>query len=214
MSTDRLPAIACPRAETGVRVDLQAWDRRALDAAGGIVARVRDTDLDRPTPCAGWDLRALLVHMAGNNNGFADAAAGAAADRRVWEGVGLDADPVGAYEKSARRVRAAFAESGVLESTFEVYGFGSVPGGTAVGMHFIDYLVHGWDVAVAIGAEPDLDPELCLAVLRIGARWPPDSTAIWGPGAPFGYRVPVADDAPPAHRMLGFLGRNPTWARA
>jgi uncharacterized protein (TIGR03086 family) len=195
-------------------VDIQALDRRALDAAGGIVARVRDTDLDRPTPCTGWDLRALLVHMAGNNNGFADAAAGAAADPRVWDGAGLGADPAAEYEKSARRVRGAFAENGVLDRTFEVFGYGAVPGGTAVGMHFIDYLVHGWDVAVTIGAEPELDPELCLAVLRIGSRWPADSSAIWGPGAPFGYRIPVPDDAPPAHRMLGFLGRSPTWTRA
>ncbi|HET9142326.1 TIGR03086 family metal-binding protein [Actinophytocola sp.] len=192
-------------------MDIQALDRRALDAADAVVGRVRDADLDRPTPCAGWDLRALLVHMAGNNNGFAVAAAGAPADPDVWQGVGLEADPTGAYAASARRVRAAFEPDDVLDRTFTVHGFGDFPGATAIGMHFIDYLAHGWDVAVTIGAEPVLDPELCLAVLRIGSRWPPGSAAIWGPGAPFGHPVPVADDAPPAHRMLGFLGRSPVW---
>jgi len=74
-------------------------------------------------------------------------------------------------------------------------------------MHFIDYLAHGWDVAVSIGVDPGLDEEACDTVLRIGSAWPLDSTAIWGPDAAFGYRVEVPADAPVADRMLGFLGR-------
>jgi uncharacterized protein (TIGR03086 family) len=191
-------------------VDIIELDRRALAATGAAVARVTEDRLDAPTPCAEWDLRALLVHMAGNNNGFADAAEGKPADTDVWEGTGIVDDLVGEYLKSAERVRAAFAGAGVLERTFEVHGFGSRPGQVGVGMHFVDYLVHGWDVARAIDADFTLDPELCLTVLRMGQRWPETS---WGPGAPFAYPVPVAADAPPAARMLGFLGRSPSWPR-
>jgi uncharacterized protein (TIGR03086 family) len=191
-------------------VDIIELDRRALAATNAAVARVTEDRLDAPTPCAEWDLRALLVHMAGNNNGFADAAEGKPADPDVWEGTGIVDDLVGEYQKSAERVRAAFAGDGVLERTFEVHGFGSRPGQVAVGMHFVDYLVHGWDVARAIDADFTLDPELCLTVLRMGQRWPETS---WGPGAPFAYPVPVSADAPPAARMLGFLGRSPNWPR-
>jgi uncharacterized protein (TIGR03086 family) len=194
-------------------MDIQEFDRRALDGAGRIVARVTAAELSLPTPCTEWDLRALIVHMTGNNNGWANAAEGKSPDAAVWTGAGLSDDLVGEYRKSADRVAAAFAADGVLDRDFEVHGFGSFPAPAAIGMHFIDYLVHGWDVAMAIGAEPGLDPELCAAVLRIGARWPPGAASIWGPGAPFGFPVAVPDDAPPDRRMLGFLGRSSEWPR-
>lgn len=189
-------------------MDIRALDRRALEATDQAVLRVKPDDLAASTPCAGWDLRALLVHMAGNNNGFADAAEGRPTDPDVWAGAGAEDDPVSAYLRSADRVRSAFADA-VLDRDFEVYGFGLYPAATAIGMHFIDYLVHGWDVATALGVGHPLDEDLCATVLRMGERWPADSPAIWGPGAPFGYRVPVPDDESSDRRMLGFLGRVP-----
>ena len=191
-------------------MDMRAFDRRALEATGRVVARVTEEALDAPTPCAEWNLRELIVHMAGNNNGFADAAEGKPADPDVWEGTGISSDPVGEYQKSAERVRAAFAGDGVLDRTFDIYPFGSFPGQTGVAMHFADYLAHGWDVARAIGLDDPLDPELCLAVLRMAQRWPQTS---WGPGAPFAHRVPVPEDASAQDRLLGFLGRSPSWPR-
>lgn len=195
-------------------MDILQFDRRALDAVDRAVDRVTVDRLGAPTPCADWDLRALLVHMAGNNNGFADAADGKPADPGVWAGSGLGDDVVEEYRASARRVRDAFAADGVLDRTLEVHGFGTFPAPTAIGMHFIDYLAHSWDVAKAVGADHELDPESCEAVLRIAARWPPGSTAIWGPGAPFGPRVPMPSDAPPDDRMLALLGRSPEWPGA
>jgi uncharacterized protein (TIGR03086 family) len=192
-------------------MDILAFDQQALANANRIVAQVTEADLANATPCGDWDLRALLVHMAGNNNGWADAAEGKPADAEIWDGAGLTDDPLGAYRKAAARVEAAFAAGDVLDRQLEVLGYGSVSGPTAIGMHFIDYLVHGWDAAKAIGTEPRLDPELCTAVLRIGERWPRDAASIWGPDAPFGYRVAVPADAPPEARMLGFLGRSPSW---
>ncbi|MPZ82088.1 MAG: hypothetical protein GEV28_17515 [Actinophytocola sp.] len=45
----------------------------------------------------------------------------------------------------------------------------------------------------------------------IGESWPPDSPAIWGPDAAFGFRVEVPAGAPAADRMPGLLGRSPAW---
>jgi uncharacterized protein (TIGR03086 family) len=195
-------------------MDIQDYDARALEATGRVVERVTEDQLTRPTPCDGWDLRALLVHMTGNNNGFADAAEGRPTDPAVWAGDGVGDDVVAEYRKSAERVRAAFAADGVLDRILEVHGYGRYKAPEAIGMHFIDYLVHGWDVARAIGVDHRLDPELCLAILRIGETWPQDAPRIWGgPGAPFGKRIPVPDDAPPDERTLGFLGRRPDWPR-
>lgn len=192
-------------------MDVRELDARALAAVTGIVERVRPDRLDGPTPCAGWTLRDLLRHMVGNNNGFADAALGGPADADVWDGAGVGDEPQREFAASARRVVEAFGSAEPLTGTFEVLGFGAVPAPNAVGMHLVDYLAHGWDVAVSIGVDPALDEESCLAVLRIGAAWPLDSPRIWGPGAPFGPRVEVSADASPADRMLGFLGRSPSW---
>src|SRR2546430_8329475 len=192
-------------------MDIRTLDRRALDATGRIMVQVSPDRLDAPTPGAEWDLRALLVHMAGNNNGFAEGADGRAADPAVWTGRKLGADVIGEYLKSADRVRSAFADDELLGRTIAVHGFGTYPSQDAIGMHFIDYLVHGWDVARAAGVEYPLDEELCLAVLAMGEAWPAGSPRIWGPGAPFGHPVPVPDGAPAFARMLGFLGRSRDW---
>lgn len=190
--------------------DLREPDRRVLAVTTGIVEQVRADQLDLPTPCAGWSVRDLLAHMVGNNNGFAAAALGEPPDAAVWDGVDVT-DPVGEFAASAERVNAAFASVTPLTGTFAVLGYGKVPAGQAVGMHFIDYLAHGWDVAVSIGVDAGLDEQACAVVLRIGSAWPRDSPAIWGPDAAFGYRVEVPADAPVAARMLGFLGRSPSW---
>jgi len=190
--------------------DLREPGRRVLAVTTGIVEQVRADQLDLPTPCAGWSVRDLLAHMVGNNNGFAAAALGEPPVVEVWDGVAVT-DPVGEFAASARRVDVAFASVEPLTGTFAVLGYGDVPAGQAVGMHFIDYLAHGWDVAVSIGVDAGLDEQACAAVLAIGSNWPPDSTAIWGPDAAFGYRVAVPEDASVADRMLGFLGRSPSW---
>ncbi len=192
-------------------MDLRDLDRRASEATCRIVASVSDDQLRRPTPCADWDLAALLRHMTANNHGFADAAEGKPADPDVWAGPPLGENWQDAYQESARRVAEAFADDAVLDRTVEVLDYGKMPGSRAIGMHFIDYLVHGWDVARAIGEDPFLDDESCRTVLTMGQRWP-DIPQLWGgPGAPWGNRIPVADDAPVADRMLGFLGRSPNW---
>lgn len=190
--------------------DLREPDRRVLAVTTGIVEQVRPDQLDLPTPCGGWTVRDLLRHMVGNNNGFAAAALGEPPSSKVWDGVDVT-DPVAEFAASATRAAEAFAAVEPLTGTFAVLGYGDVPAGQAVGMHFIDYLAHGWDVAVSVGVPAGLDEASCAAVLRIGAGWPRDSLAIWGPDAAFGFRVEVPADAPVTDRMLGFLGRSPSW---
>jgi len=193
--------------------DHRALDRLVVSAASRIVAEVRDEHLDQPSPCEGWRVRDLLRHMVGNNRGFASAALGQAPDRAMWDGLDLDSgtDLTHEWELSAAAVVNAFAGLTRPEDTLPIPGYGDVPAAQAVRMHFIDYLVHGWDVAVSIGLDPELDDEACSEVLRIAAQWPQGHPEIWGPGAPFGTPVEVAPTAPPAERMLGLLGRSPSW---
>ena len=73
----------------------------------------------------------------------------------------------------------------------EVYGFGAVPSAVAMSMHIVDYTVHGWDVAAALGLGRLPPEDLSEAALRIMKRFPTDR-----PSKAFGVMVPIADDAP------------------
>jgi uncharacterized protein (TIGR03086 family) len=193
-------------------MDLRDLDRRALEGVGRVVAQVSVADLDQPTPCTAWDLGELLRHLVSENHGFAANAAGTPADRSIWDSGHLGTDPHGAYQNSIAEVAAAFAAPDVYDQPIEVREFGVFPGRVAISMHVVDFLVHGWDVAVSIGAPYRPDDELVASALAIASRWPdtPDSR---GPGAAFDSRVPVPADAPDFHRLLGLLGRSSTWNR-
>ncbi|NUW41884.1 TIGR03086 family metal-binding protein [Nonomuraea rhodomycinica] len=187
--------------------DLRALHRRAMDLAGTAIAQVTSVDLDRPTPCAEWTLGELLRHMVSENRGFAAAAAGEPA---AWDRGDLGDDPFGAYQDSAAAVAKAFAAPDAYDRQVEVREFGVFSGRTAMGMHMIDCLTHGWDVAASIGVSYRPDPELVAAGLAVAARVP-DTPKSRGPGAAFDARVPVPGDAPDFERLLGLLGRSPSW---
>jgi uncharacterized protein (TIGR03086 family) len=186
-------------------MDVLTVHGQALAAAGEVVAAVRPADGDRPTPCAGWDVRELVDHMVGLNYGFAAGVGGAPADPAAWTGTGPD------WAASAERVRAAFAAPGALTGTIDVLGVGPVPAPMAVSFHLLDLVVHGWDLSRALGRPDRPDDGLAATALAVAERLP-ESPRLRGPGAPFGAKVAVPADAPAYERLLGHLGRSPAWA--
>jgi uncharacterized protein (TIGR03086 family) len=68
-------------------------------------------------------------------------------------------------------------------------------------------VVHGWDLATALGLPFDARPEdVAACAAWVEAFQPPRDGGLFGP------IVPVPDDAPPLDRLLGLAGRNPAWA--
>jgi uncharacterized protein (TIGR03086 family) len=198
-------------------MDILDLDRRALAAAGDQVARVSADQLGAPTPCLDWTLRELLAHMVAHNHGFAAAARGQTVPAAVWDGGQVGDHPYPAYAESAQTASDAFAAPGALDRQIELPGLGAFPLRIAIGFHFVDYLIHGWDVARAIGVTsgPSAgaegpDSELTATALKFASRWP-DVPQLRGPGAPFGPKVGVPAGAPPFDRLLGLLGRSPDW---
>jgi uncharacterized protein (TIGR03086 family) len=181
-----------------------------------VVDSVRTTDLDRETPCEGWDLADLLAHMTAQHRGFAAAARGFGADPDRWrvESVvdAVRADPPRAYAEAAHDVLDAFAADGTADASFALpeFGEGAVfPGAMAMGFHFVDYVVHGWDVAASLGVPYDLPAEVVEAVLPL-ALAVPDGDFRTMAGTPFAPAVELggADDL---ERILRHLGRRPEW---
>lgn len=188
-------------------------DRRAVEAGTGLVAAAAGR-LDLPTPCAGWTLGRLLAHMAGQHRGFAAAARGAGADPGVWADVPVDDDPAGRYASAAAEALAAFAEPGALERAWalpEVHPTFGFPGTTALGFHLLDYVVHGWDVAVCLGVPVEFGKDVLDAALAVAARVPngPEREA---PGAAFRPALPAAAGAGPLEQILAATGRAADWS--
>ncbi|MGW6270958.1 TIGR03086 family metal-binding protein [Streptomyces sp. NPDC055060] len=192
---------------------LLALDRTAVRESLRLLRSARDGDWERPSPCSGWTLRDLVAHMAAQHHGFAAAARGAGADRTYWIAPELGRDPFKVYDESVRHVLAAFAEEGVMERGFTLPELGvTVSGHIAVGFHFLDHVVHSWDVAKAVGAEePDFPPPVAKAALEIARRVPKDPERR-GPGAAFAPVLPTPEDASPLEETLALLGRSPAWS--
>jgi uncharacterized protein (TIGR03086 family) len=191
--------------------------RRAVAGLRPVVDRVTPADLDRPTPCAGWDLRALLEHMTGQDRGFADAVraarAGEEVDVSAFAAHPLGPSPAATLTAGLDEVVAAFADG--AESPVLLPEFGArLPLPTVAGMHLVDTLVHGWDVAAALGVQAgyaaELAPDVVAAALAMSEQVPDDASRE-APDAPFGHALPAPADADPWTRTLTLLGRDPAW---
>jgi len=205
---------------------------QALQSTLAILTKVGSADLDAPTPCASWDVRALVNHfvgtarwwaatVAGDDAAGADATAGghvaagegaaAGDDTAAGEDAGADVDYaagdfVAAYEESIRLAVAAFAAEGALDKTVRL-PFGEFPGAVLRDLAAMEHFVHGWDLARAIGYSADLDPELAAALLSMARLAITD--AFRGPDgqALFGPVVEAPAGAGPADQLAAFLGR-------
>ena len=150
--------------------DIVDLDARAVRGTVGLVSQASLADLARPTPCAGWTLGDLIGHMTAQHYGWTAAAAGRGADLSRWQPGPPAADPVGEYAAAAGRVLEAFGDEAVLGREFALAELSPVlrfPAVQAIGFHFIDYLVHGWDVARSLGAAFEPEPGVLAAALTM-----------------------------------------------
>jgi uncharacterized protein (TIGR03086 family) len=155
-------------------------------------------DLQRRTPCADWDVRALLAHVVAANDGLVAMLHGEQPD---WKKDALGDDPAGAVRRALTGSLAAWSEPGAVD----------VPSRQMPGMRIVDFavadaVVHAWDLAAALGRRLELDDGQVAGVLE---RWdgaPADTGRQYGA---FGPRVEVPADAPALDRLLGAFGRDP-----
>jgi len=194
--------------------EIRDGDRRAVRRSVELVDTITASDLTRPTPCGDWTLANLLGHLTAQHRGFAAAAGGQGADLTHWSVRATGPDPVEEYRIAAEEVVAAFAATGP-DTPFalpEITTRMTFPAKQAIGFHFIDYVVHSWDLARSLDVPVDLADDLVRAALPIAVAVPngPERLA---EGAAF---APALD--PPAgsstlDEILLRLGRSPHWPR-
>ncbi|WP_238782767.1 TIGR03086 family metal-binding protein [Streptomyces monomycini] len=197
--------------------DLRPLHRAVLDTATELVGRVRPEHLGLRTPCAAWNLGELVAHMTGQNLGFAAAARGQVTSAADFAPRPAGDAPGAEFADSARRVVAAFAEPGVLQRRFALPELGpdvTVRARRGIGFHFVDTVVHAWDVARSLGTPVTFPAEILTPALEI-ARTVPGGAAREEPDAAFGpvRETPAAGTGavPALGRILALLGRSPAW---
>lgn len=189
--------------------DVRLQHRRALMAAGEVLAELRPADLSRPTPCAGWDLKTLLAHMVGQNVGFARAVSTGDAEKSAYAGPTIHADDLGqAWTRSADLVLEAFddVEPERHVRLVEINPDGTFPAAAVVGMHLLDTVIHTWDVATSLGQPYRPDNQL-VDIVTAQAKLVPAGNGRTQPEAAF---APVlsTNQTDPWLTALALLGRS------
>jgi uncharacterized protein (TIGR03086 family) len=185
----------------------------ALDASADrvveLVGHVGAEQWNDPTPCSDWNVTTLVGHLIAGMQGYCALLNGAPAAtmsilmERQSEAAGPD--PVAACKSAVRSVRAAFAEPGALERTVH-HRAGEMPGSFLLAIRIGENVVHSWDLATAIGADPGLNEQ--LAELVYGYYAPvAQSGALYATGLVAAPTKPLPEGATPLERLLHLLGR-------
>ena len=187
-------------------MDIRDLHARAVQASVDVVNRATPADLDRPTPCAGWNLADLLAHMTVQHHGFARAARGELTAVDDWAPQPVGADFAAVHAAAAAQTIAAFADPDALSREVYLPEFSQPrqPGRFAIAAHLIDYVVHGWDVARTIDVVLPVDDDVAAEALRIASGLTTKAPAFQPAVAP-------GDNPTDLDRTLALLGRRPTW---
>jgi uncharacterized protein (TIGR03086 family) len=175
-----------------------------LDKTGDLLAGVGRDQWTLPTPCPEYDVRALMNHIVGWIQVFEAGCHG-----RSYEGdpgaYHCDDDPAGVFRAAATSLEAGWEKYG-MDRNVRVAS-GELPGPMVFNMTVMEYLAHGWDLAVATGQEvPYTEEEASATLTRAEVTLPPEYR---GEGMPFGTVVEVDPGASAVTRLVAFLGRPP-----
>lgn len=190
---------------------LVSAEQRLYDLVQALTA----ADLSRPTPCARWDVRALLSHTLTGIEIFASSIDGQPAPTASDMFGGddrLNGDPIAAAKQAITRSQAAFAT--ITDPTIRVETIlGPLSAGRVMAVTSFATTVHGWDIAIAAGQQITELPFEVVAHARTVAEdlVPPLLRA----GSDlFQAPVPAPANATPTQSLMAYLGRSPAWTQS
>ncbi|MEU6184257.1 TIGR03086 family metal-binding protein [Streptomyces coeruleorubidus] len=180
---------------------------RALDQAEKQVAAVSHDELSNRTPCADYDVRALLGHLVSVLHKLARVGTGGDA-RGVPDVIDGIADDgwASAFTRARSEVERVWADDERLDRMVEL-PWATLPGRDALEAYTHEFTAHSWDLAHATRRLAELDPDLAAQALEAFSKFaPPEERTEQGP---FGPVVPMPDDADVYTRLAAYLGRRP-----
>ena len=187
----------------------------ALDAVGErnvqLVRQVGSGQWDDPTPCAEWNVRTLVGHVIAGRYAYRGFLRGTpAAELRsilARQSEAAGADLVAACENAVRTLRAAFTEPGALERTVRHPTMGAMPGSQLLTQLTADIIVHSWDLATAIGADPGLDDQLAEFAYAFYEPLCVDGGVVYAMGYFAPPATPLPAGATSLDRLIRLVGR-------
>ncbi len=176
--------------------------RHAYDAArfSELVESASAGDWARPSPVAEWTALDIVLHLVEWSRGFL---AGAGIELPALD---VEANPVAAWQQHVVDIQAILDDpAGRVLSNPHI---GDKPVDEAIDQFYTaDIWMHSWDLAKALGREPNLDQARCAAAL---AAMEPMDRLLRDSGQ-YGPAVPVANDASAQDKLMAFIGRDPAW---
>lgn len=179
--------------------------QRAQTWVQSLLAGVRPEQLDLPTGCPEFDVRTLAGHLI--------------ATVRKLQGIGEGGDPFSmpsvisgiaddriadAFADAATALWTVWDDDATLTATVQA-PWGTVRGTEALWGFLNETLVHGWDLAIATGQEPEAAPEVVEPMLAVADQILPAQPR--GGQFPFGPVVEPAEGAGPTERLANWSGR-------
>lgn len=186
---------------------LDLYDR-TLKHTSHVVANISPGLRTAPTPCSEWTVDNLLGHMVGTLLASVAFLDGTPLDFATMSGQPLaDEDHADAFNSAAAASLAAHQAPGALAREIDAPP-GRMPAAMFLNFPLMDMWVHSWDLARATAQHPDFDEEITTYVLgfcqqAFGTNRPP--AQVIGP------EIDVDPTRPSIERLVGFVGRRPTW---
>ncbi|WLP89413.1 TIGR03086 family metal-binding protein [Gordonia sp. NB41Y] len=163
---------------------------------------VRSDQWDNRTPCTEFDVRTLASHLIGTARRAV--ALGSGADVFAVHPV-ADVFDVDTYAATVAEAIELWADDAKLAAPVTV-PWGTVPGAGALWGYVNESLVHGWDLAVATGQNPEADPEVVATTIEIAQRFIPAEIRA-DDQVPFAAVVTPRPQAGPTERLANWAGR-------
>ena len=188
-------------------MDVYTLYHRSVESWADRVNAVRPEQWDLPTPCREWSVRDLTNHVTGEDRWTVPLMRGSTTSDvgARLEGDLLGEDPIGSSLTAAADATTVVRET--LPSDAPVHlSYGEERREEFVHQLAADHLVHGWDLAVAIGADPRLDPALVHEV----ATWFAEREDLYRSVGVVGARKSCTGSDAQAALLAGF-GRDPDW---
>lgn len=175
----------------------------AVQAAKDALAGVEASQMSDATPCASWDVSALINHMIGAQGFFG---AGITGTPPPAESDWAAGDFQAAFAEASAGLLAGFGADGALEQDYQL-PFGEMSGAAFMGLAAVDTFQHAWDLCKATGQSTDLNPALASAMLEQSRAAIQEQFRGPEGAAPFGAEQPAPDGASAADQLAAFLGR-------
>jgi uncharacterized protein (TIGR03086 family) len=178
--------------------------RRAADRFAGLVHSVRAEQWQLPTPCAAWDVRALVNHVVGESRWVVPLYEGQTVLQWATSSTATCSVPTRRPGATSRRALPQQPSTATAQWTRS----STCPPVTSQAAEYLtqlfaDLVIHSWDLAHAIGSDETLDPQLVQAC----ATWFSGVAELYRQAGVIGPPQQVPDTAGPQTKLLAAFGR-------